>query len=172
MKASWDIWNVSGKYQNSFSFLLLQNAAKCCKNSHDCCNWLICCREAIEITCISHQEISEVLWGNISIVYHLNYRPSERGNFSHLLLSFSLERQEVPFPIGFLPFYVSPPPFPRLIASASMTASCSLTVLLTFLPNLCYPDGKEIKEVGNTIVLGSVPNMHTWYPDLDKKNLH
>ena len=107
-----------------------------------------------------------------SFTTSVSSRPSERGNFSHLLLSFSLERQEVPFPIGFLPFYVSPPPFPRLIASASMTASCSLTVLLTFSPNLCYPDGKEIKEVGNTIVLGSVPNMHTWYPDLDKKNLH
>ena len=31
MKASWDIWNVSRKYQNSISFLLLQNAAKCCR---------------------------------------------------------------------------------------------------------------------------------------------
>ena len=50
-------------------------------------------------------------------------RASERGNFSHLLLSFSLERHKVPFRIGFLPFYVSPPPSPHLIASAFTAAS-------------------------------------------------
>ena len=67
---------------------------------------------------------------------HKQTRGSERGNFSHLLLSFSLERHKVPFRIGFLPFYVSPPPSPHLIASASMTASSSLTVLLNLFTKL------------------------------------
>ena len=66
----------------------------------------------------------------------VSIRAFERGNFSHLLLFFSLERHKVPFRIGFLPFYVSPPPSPRLIASASMTASCSLTVLLNIFTKL------------------------------------
>ena len=63
-------------------------------------------------------------------------RASERGNFSNLLLSFSLEHHKVPFRIGFLPYFVSPPPSPLLIASASMTASCSLTVLLNLFNKL------------------------------------
>ena len=28
-----------------------------------------------------------------------------------------------------------------------------------------------MKEVGNAFVLGSVPNLDTWYPDLDEKKI-
>ena len=50
-------------------------------------------------------------------------RASERGNFSNLLLSFSLEHYKVPICIRLLPFYVSPPPSPHLIASAFTATS-------------------------------------------------
>ena len=73
---------------------------------------------------IWHLCLQILLLQNQQNIKTISTRAFERGNFSHLLLSFSLERHKVPFRIGFVPFYVSPPPFPRLIASASLTMFC------------------------------------------------
>ena len=63
-----------------------------------------------------------------------------RGNFNPRVHSLSLWHWKVPLRNAFLPSHVSPPPSPRLIASASLTASFSQAHLSNFSSKLEQTD--------------------------------